>query len=445
MTPFTFTNHYSDLPPICFSHANPTPVEKPEFVIFNHALGAELGVSESDFFGESSLEILSGNSVFPNATPLSLAYAGHQFGNFVPQLGDGRAHVLGQLPDLKETLWDIQLKGSGRTCFSRGGDGRSALGPAIREYIVSEAMAALGVPTTRTLAVISTGESVFRGSELPGGLSVRVARSHIRVGSFEYLAARGLNQEFKALLDHVITHHYPECRHSESPYLDFFKALINRSALLVAHWIRVGFIHGVMNTDNTSIIGDTIDYGPCAFMDQYSASKVFSSIDRSGRYAFNQQSRIMKWNLSSLAQCMMNAIGDTEIKLEEIQHALDSFDETYDAHWLQMRCEKMSLSPEAPDAEKEIKSFLSEMESESRDYTNTFHTQFPHGKGNPLYIPRNHKVAEAIEAAETHADYGPLHALCSVLEKPYEENSAGTPYQTPPQPEEEVTETFCGT
>src|SRR4030088_1630538 len=327
---FPFQNTYAALPDNFFARVAPTPVDSPKMVKLNRALALHLGLDPDLLSSPEGTEILAGKRLPDGADPIAMAYAGHRFGHFVPQLGDGRAILLGEVIDADGVRRDIQLKGSGPTPFSRRGDGRAALGPVLREYVVSEAMAALGIPTTRSLAAVLTGESVLRETAVPGAVLTRVASSHIRVGTFQYFAARGDSDGVRRLADHVIARHYPEAANAERPYHALLAAVIARQADLVARWLLIGFIHGVMNTDNTSISGETIDYGPCAFMDHYDPAKVFSSIDEQGRSAYANQPRIALWNLTRLAECLLPLFSDTQDKaISEAQSALAEFAERF--------------------------------------------------------------------------------------------------------------------
>src|SRR5580704_1552598 len=323
---FPFQNTYAAMPANFFARVAPTPVASPKLIKLNRPLALHLGLEPELLASPEGVEILAGKRVPDGADPIAMAYAGHQFGHFVPQLGDGRAILLGEVIDADGVRRDIQLKGSGPTPFSRRGDGRAALGPVLREYIVSEAMAALGIPTTRSLAAVVTGESVMRETPLPGAVLTRVASSHIRVGTFQYFAARGDTEGVRRLADHVIARHYPQAADTERPYHALLEGVIARQAELVARWLLVGFIHGVMNTDNTSISGETIDYGPCAFMDHYDPATVFSSIDEQGRYAYANQPRIALWNLTRLAECLLPLLSDVQDKaIAEAQAVLGDF------------------------------------------------------------------------------------------------------------------------
>jgi uncharacterized protein YdiU (UPF0061 family) len=420
-----------------------------------------------------------------------MAYAGHQFGHFVPQLGDGRAILLGEVIDIDGVRRDIQLKGSGPTPFSRRGDGRAALGPVLREYIVSEAMAALGIPTTRSLAVTVTGESVMRETVLPGAVLTRVASSHIRVGTFQYFAARGDTEDVKRLADHAIARHYPQAAQAERPYHALLEGVVTRQAELVARWLQVGFIHGVMNTDNTSISGETIDYGPCAFMDHYDPAAVFSSIDEQGRYAYANQPRIALWNLTRLAECLLPLFSDDKDKaIEEAQSVLAEFPAKFTAAYHSGLSQKIGLFTARDGDEALVQDLLDAMAKNKADFTLTFRRlsaaaedaahdqdarthfadpaaydewaarwrqrtaeepQTPAQRAammravNPAFIPRNHRIEAVIQAAVARDDYAPFEELLAVLAKPYEEQPAFADYANPPEPHQRVLQTFCGT
>jgi uncharacterized protein YdiU (UPF0061 family) len=370
---FAFDNTYARLPDRFFARLAPVPVAHPRLVKLNEALAGQLGLDPEALRSPEGLAMLAGNRVPEGAAPLAMAYAGHQFGGFVPQLGDGRAILLGEILDPAGERFDIQLKGSGRTPFSRGGDGRAWLGPVLREYILSEAMHALGIPTTRSLAAVATGEAVFRESALPGAVLVRVARGHVRVGTFEYFAARQDTDALRHLADYVVARHYPEAKASDRPYRAFLDAVIARQAQLVARWLGVGFIHGVMNTDNMSIAGETIDYGPCAFMDAFHPGRVYSSIDHHGRYAYGNQPRIAQWNLARLAQSLLPLLDDEPDKaIEEAQGPIDGFPERFEHAYLACFRAKLGLL-EAHEGDAElIDSLLQEMSETGADFTNTF-------------------------------------------------------------------------
>jgi protein adenylyltransferase len=436
-------------------------------------------------------EILAGKRLPDGAQPIAMAYAGHQFGHFVPQLGDGRAILLGEVIDIDGIRRDIQLKGSGPTPFSRRGDGRAALGPVLREYIVSEAMAALGIPTTRSLAATITGESVMRETVLPGAVLTRVASSHIRVGTFQYFAARGDTEGVRRLADHAIARHYPQAAQAERPYHALLEGVIARQAELVARWLQVGFIHGVMNTDNTSISGETIDYGPCAFMDHYDPAAVFSSIDEQGRYAYANQPRIALWNLTRLAECLLPLFSDDKDKaIEEAQSVLAEFPGKFTAAYQSGLRQKIGLFTARDGDEALVQDLLDAMAKNNADFTLTFRRlsaaaedaardqdvralfadpvaydewvvrwrqrtgeepQTPTERAgvmrtvNPAFIPRNHRIEAVIQAAVARDDYAPFEELIAVLAKPYEEQPAFADYANPPEPHQRVLQTFCGT
>src|SRR5580692_9850287 len=368
-----FDNTYARLPERFYARVSPTPVATPRLVKLNLELARSLGLDPHALASEQGVQILAGNRVAEGSEPLALAYAGHQFGHFVPQLGDGRAILLGEVIDADGVRRDIQLKGSGPTPFSRRGDGRAALGPVLREYIVSEAMAALGIPTTRSLAAVITGESVVRERLLPGAVLTRVAASHIRVGTFQYFAARGDTEGVRRLADHVIGRHYPQLADVDRPYHALLEAVIGRQAELVARWLLVGFIHGVMNTDNTSISGETIDYGPCAFMDAYDPATVFSSIDEMGRYAYGNQPRIALWNLTRFAECLLPLFSDDQEKaIAEAQEALGNFAEKFDGAYQAGLREKLGLFTAREDDPELANDLLKVIAENAADFTLTF-------------------------------------------------------------------------
>ncbi|RED28138.1 uncharacterized protein YdiU (UPF0061 family) [Rhodopseudomonas thermotolerans] len=488
---FPFDNSYVALPPNFFARVAPTPVPAPRLVKLNRPLALHLGLDPARLDSPEGAEILAGNAMPKDAASIAMAYAGHQFGNFVPQLGDGRAILLGEVIDRDGVRRDIQLKGAGRTPFSRMGDGRAALGPVLREYIVSEAMAALGIPTTRSLAAVLTGETVLRDPIQPGAVLTRVATSHIRVGTFQYFAARGDLDGVRALADHVIARHYPQAAQAESPYLALLESVIARQAELIASWMMVGFIHGVMNTDNCSIAGETIDYGPCAFMDSFDPKTVFSSIDQFGRYAYGNQPPIALWNLTRLAECLVRLLADDDDTGVEIaQNALGGFAERFNAAYLAKLTAKLGLSGRQPDDPQLAQDFLAAMAKGEADFTlafrrlsdaaaepsqlgevralfadpSAFDEWAPRWRAriaaepqdgsarrdamrrvNPAYIPRNHQVEAVIRAAVDRDDFGPFEQLLTVLANPFEEQAEFARYAVPPQPHERVLETFCGT
>jgi uncharacterized protein YdiU (UPF0061 family) len=488
---FPFDNSYAALPDGFFARVAPTPVPSPKLVKLNRPLAVDLGLDPDWLAGPEGVEILAGKRVPDGAEPIAMAYAGHQFGHFVPQLGDGRAILLGEVIDADGVRRDIQLKGSGPTPFSRRGDGRAALGPVLREYIVSEAMAALGIPTTRSLAAVVTGENVMRETLLPGAVLTRVASSHIRVGTFQYFAARSDVAGVRRLADHVIARHYPDLANAERPYHALLEAVIARQAELVAQWLLVGFIHGVMNTDNTSVAGDTIDYGPCAFMDNYDPATVFSSIDEMGRYAYGNQPRIALWNLTRFAECLLPLFSDDQDKaIAEAQSALGKFAEGFDAAYQAGLRRKLGLFTARDDDPGLANDLLKAMAENAADFTLTFRrlsaaaadpagdaevrklftdpaafdawvvrwrqriTTEPQdaatrraamGAVNPAFIPRNHRIEAVIRAAVDHSDFAPFEELLTVLARPCEDQPALAQYMDPPARHERVLQTFCGT
>jgi uncharacterized protein YdiU (UPF0061 family) len=487
---FPFQNSYAALPANFFARVAPTPVTAPRLIKLNRPLAAELGLDPGQLETPEGAEILAGKTVPVGAEPIAMAYAGHQFGHFVPQLGDGRAILLGEVVDRNGVRRDIQLKGSGPTPFSRRGDGRAALGPVLREYIVSEAMAALGIPTTRSLAAVITGEPVYRETALPGAVLTRVASSHIRVGTFQYFAARRDTEAVRQLADHVIARHYPELAAAARPYHGLLEAVIGRQAALVARWLSVGFIHGVMNTDNTSVSGETIDYGPCAFMDAYDPAAVFSSIDEMGRYAFANQPRIALWNLTRLAECLLPLLSeDQEQAVKDAEAALDGFPKQFTAAYQTALRRKLGLFTAQADDQTLAQGLLDAMAAGKADFTLTFRrlgeaagdgidapvrALFAEPAGfdewaarwrqrlasetqtaaerrtamhavNPVFIPRNHRIEAVISAAVQNDDFGPFEDLIAVLARPFEDQPAHAAYAEPPQPDERVLQTFCGT
>ena len=457
---FAFDNSYARLPDRFHTRMPPTPVAAPAWVALNEGLASEMGLDPAAL--RDAVDVFAGNRVPDGAAPLAQLYAGHQFGGWSPQLGDGRAILLGEhVHDGRR--WDVQLKGSGPTPYSRMGDGRAALGPVIREYVVSEAMHALGIPTTRALAAVTTGETVLRQEgPLPGGILTRVAASHIRVGTFQVFAARDDAEALEILLRHAIARHAPE---AETP-MDFLRRVMGLQADLVARWMGLGFIHGVMNTDNMAVSGETIDYGPCAFMEAYHPDTVFSSIDQFGRYAWKNQPDITLWNLAQLATALLPLMGEREAAVAEATEALDSFRDLYGAAWTRVLGAKIGVADMALGHE-----LLDVMAEAKMDFTNTFRTlatdpealrgparmdawldrwreRRPDGAAmraaNPVVIPRNHRVEQAIAAAHA-GDLAPFRALTGVLADPWTETTANAPYRLPAAPEERVTATFCGT
>ncbi|SDB14207.1 Uncharacterized conserved protein YdiU, UPF0061 family [Desulfonatronum thiosulfatophilum] len=482
-TGWNFDNSYARLPETLFVRLNPIPVRESRLVVFNRALAEFLGLNADALAGEGGAAIFAGNRIPEGAEPLAQAYAGHQFGYF-SILGDGRAILLGEQVTPRGERLDIQFKGSGRTPFSRRGDGRAALGPMLREYIISEAMNGFGIPTTRSLAVVTTGEPVFRETPQTGAILTRVAASHIRFGTFEYLAAQGDRNTIRVLADYTLRRHYPDLDKTENPYLALLRAVLERQASLVAKWLHVGFIHGVMNTDNMTLSGETIDYGPCAFMDAYDPETVFSSIDKDRRYAYGNQPQIAQWNLSRFAETLLPLIApDQKTAVTLAQEAISSFSEIFERAWLAGMRAKIGLFNEKAPDKSLIQELLSCMHKNQADYTNTFRDlaserlpdapvfqdpafQSWHERWmarlseqadsreesrvlmqarNPAVIPRNHKVEEALEAAVERNDLSVMNRLVEVLSRPYESSPEHAEYCLPPEPSERVYQTFCGT
>jgi uncharacterized protein YdiU (UPF0061 family) len=484
-----FDNSYQNLPQDFFERINPVPVKDPQLIIFNNDLGRSLGIDQKINKKELA-NIFSGNEILKGSSPIALAYAGHQFGNFVNQLGDGRAVLLGEVSTPNQERFDMQLKGSGQTRFSRQGDGRSPLGPVIREYVVSEAMNALGIPSTRSLAAVTTGEKVFREVFLPGGILTRIAKSHIRVGTFEYFAAQKNTENLKTLADYTIKRHFPSLKGAANPYLSLLEIVSERQIELISKWMGVGFIHGVMNTDNTSIVGETIDYGPCAFMDEYNPSTVFSSIDAHGRYAFGNQPMIAQWNMACFANSLLALIDkDTEKATSKAQKVINNFPNKMSEAVMSVMCKKIGLDSTKTNSQEALTKLLRIMLDNKSDYTLTFrylseiikgkrdssfkqqfleHNQISNWlkewkelikdqdlakkeivlsmeSSNPVFIPRNHLVERAIEAAVENNDFSEMKTLLTILSKPYEEQSKYGEYMKPPKPLEVVHQTFCGT
>ncbi len=479
-----FDNSYARLPERFHARLDPTPVAAPRLIKVNHALAREMGLDPAALESADGVAVLAGNAVPDGAAPLAAAYAGHQFGHFTPQLGDGRAILLGEVVGPDGRRRDIQLKGSGPTPFSRRGDGRAALGPVLREYVISEAMHALGIPTTRALAAVTTGEHVFRETALPGAIVARVASSHIRVGTFQYFAARGDVEGIRILADHAIARHYPEAATDENPYRAFLEAVVARQAALVAQWLLVGFIHGVMNTDNMSVAGETIDYGPCAFMDAYDPGAVFSSIDHGARYAYGNQPRIAQWNLTRLAETLLPLVAaEEEPALEAAKQALTGFGPAFQSAYIGGLARKIGLSS-VRDGDAELaQDFLTLMAEAGADFTLVFRAlgddvalralfadpapldawldrwrlrlesdpQSPEERratmrgANPAFIPRNHQMEAAILAAVEREDFRPFEELLDVLARPFEDQPGRERFMVPPKAEERVLATFCGT
>ncbi len=495
---------YATLPPQFFSPVAPTAVAAPRLIRFNHALAAEIGLDVEGMDGAALAGLFSGNMLMPGTRPIAMVYAGHQFGQFVPQLGDGRAILLGEVRDRSGRRRDIQLKGAGRTPYSRGGDGRAALGPVLREYAVSEAMAALGIPATRALAAVATGEYVFRDQPLPGAILTRVAASHVRVGTFQFFAARRDVDATQRLADYVIERHYPAAAGAAHPYLELLRSVVRAQASLVARWMSVGFIHGVMNTDNMAVSGETIDFGPCAFMDGYDPMTVFSSIDSRGRYAYGNQPAAAQWNLARFAETLLPRLdsnGDTAIEIATAEVA--GFSGEFDAQWLSGMRRKLGLEREEAGDAALARELLALMQQSAADFTVTFRrlcdvaatdvaatdvaatdaapaadamflalfdgsdavrswlerwrsraSREPQAAAerapamrlaNPAVIPRNHRIEQAIAAAVEAGDYTPFERLCDVLSRPYAESASDAAFQLPPRTDERVLQTFCGT
>ncbi|APX94180.1 hypothetical protein BWR19_15205 [Halomonas sp. 1513] len=491
-----FTLRYAHFPERFYARFEPVPVKAPRLVAFNRPLADALGFDLSTFDAAQAAEWLAGNRVPDGAAPLAQAYAGHQFGHFNPRLGDGRAVLLGEVTDRDGRLRDIQLKGAGCTPFSRGGDGRAPLGPVLREYLISEAMQVLGVPTTRALAAVTTGERVVRGVPEPGAVLTRVASSHLRIGTFQYFAARDDSEALQQLAEYAIERHYPalaDIEPSGARYLALFEAVQARQAALVARWMGLGFIHGVMNTDNASISGETIDYGPCAFMERYDPATVFSSIDEGGRYAYRNQPWIAQWNLARFAETLLPLIDDDQQRaVDAASEVLKAYPAAYEAEWLDVMRAKLGLSESAAGsdaADRElVEALLEAMQAGHADFTLTFRRLCDAAEGeeqalvalferaepiqawladwrrrlaregdegseiaqrmrlaNPAYIPRNHRVEAALAAAIDEDDFAPFERLMQVLASPFEERAADADYAQPAPPSARVFRTFCGT
>ncbi len=472
--PIAFDNSYARLPHGFFVPQPPTPVQDPSLFALNADLAVGLGLDPAWLSGPDGLAMLSGNAMPPGATPIAQVYAGHQFGGWVPRLGDGRAVLLGEIIDRSGRRRDLQLKGSGPTPFSRMGDGRAWLGPVLREYLVSEAMHAMRIPTTRALAAVTTGEVVLREAAFPGAVLTRVAASHIRVGTFQYFAARGDSEALRVLTEHVIARHHPE---AEGP-LGLLDAVVSAQARLVADWMSVGFVHGVMNTDNTTVSGETIDYGPCAFLDIYDPGKVFSSIDAYGRYAYNRQADVMLWNLAQFASALLPAIdGDAEAAVAAATSSVQRFPDLFRAAWQARFLAKIGIAEPRPGDEALLQRLLDLMATGGADFTNAFRAlgsekardQFADrpsfdawqrdwrariadeadpettlARSNPAVIPRNHRIEEAIQAA-LNGDREPFDRLVRVLAHPFDLAPEHADLARPPSAAEEVRQTFCGT
>jgi uncharacterized protein YdiU (UPF0061 family) len=487
---FSFDNTYARLPDRFYASATPTPVRAPRIVKINRPLADLLGVDADRLDSPEGAELLAGNTVPQGADPIALAYAGHQFAVFVPQLGDGRAILLGEVVGQDGKRRDVQLKGSGRTRFSRGGDGRAALGPVLREYVVSEAMAALGIPTTRTLAMVTTGEPVMREEVLPGAVLTRVASSHIRVGTFQYFAARRDEEALEKLTSYAIDRHYPDALGAKNLALSLVERVAVAQAELVASWLGVGFVHGVMNTDNCSISGETIDYGPCAFLDEFDPGKTFSSIDRGGRYAFGHQPRIAQWNVARLAEALLPLLSeDPEEAVRVAAAAVERFGPAFEAAYGRVVRRKLGLITERDGDDSLVEDLFERLTSGEVDFTvffrrlalcvtdtgadaetaalfthpGAFHEWAPRWrerlgaeiaapeeraaamrKANPAFIPRNHRIEQAILTA-AQGDYAAFERLVRVLSRPFDDQPADADLAEPPAPHERVHATFCGT
>ena len=477
-----FENSYAQLPEAFYARLKPVPVRMPKLVIFNVALAQFLGLNPDALKGDEGAAVFSGNRIPEEAEPLAQAYAGHQFGSFT-MLGDGRAILLGEQVTPEGERYDIQYKGSGKTPFSRQGDGRAALGPMLREYVISEALHALDIPTTRSLAVVTTGEPVFRETTLQGAILTRTAASHIRVGTFEY-AARGKPNEIRTLADYTIRRHFPDLAANGNPYLALLGAVMERQASLVSRWLVVGFIHGVMNTDNMALCGETIDYGPCAFMDAYDPNTVFSSIDHNGRYAYGRQPQIAQWNLARFAETLLPLIHeDPQEAVSMAKEAIFKFSDSFRNYWLSGFRSKLGLLNQEADDGALVEDLLDCMHRYEADFTNTFRDlasgSFPEASvfrnldfkhwferwqarlkrqpdsweesrrlmntHNPAVIPRNHRVEEALEAAVERADFTVMEKLLGFLSQPYQDPPEQAGYHQPPTPSAQPYQTFCGT
>ena len=477
-----FDHSYARLPADLFTRLDPTPVKQPSVVVLNHALAQALGLDLSGLSDDESAALFTGNDLPQDAAPLAQAYGGHQFGHF-SVLGDGRAHLLGEHLTPEGSRYDIQFKGSGRTPYSRRGDGRAALGPMLREYIISEALYGLGIPCTRSLAVATTGEPVYREEVLEGAILTRVAASHLRVGTFEYVARLGDQPTLEALAHYAMDRHAPDALEADVPALALLKHVMDRQIDLIVHWMRVGFIHGVMNTDNMTISGEAIDFGPCAFMDAYDPATVFSSIDYQGRYAFANQPRIANWNLARLAEALLPLMGeDRDQAIKQAEAVIHGFPDEYETRWLAMMRGKLGLATEQSDDAALVEDLLAWMHKAGADYTNTFRalmTDTPDDEGlykdrafqewhgrwqsrldsegqssaaartlmrqnNPVVVPRNHLVEAALTAGE-QGDLSPMQDLLAVLADPYTDRPGLGSFTSPPPPDQRVYQTFCGT
>ncbi|MDA9793078.1 YdiU family protein [Bacteriovoracaceae bacterium] len=475
-----FNNTYVNLPEIFYAEAQAANASAPELIAFNEELARDLELKLDQACDEKLAALFTGQELTQSSRPISVAYAGHQFGHFVPQLGDGRAMLLGEVLTSNKQRFDIQLKGSGPTRYSRNGDGKSSLGPVIREYIMSEAMHSLGVSTTRALAACLTGEPVYRQEVLPGGILTRVAASHIRVGTFEFFAGAGDLEHLKVLADYAIDRHYPHIKNDKNIYLSFIKEVTYAQAKLIASWLSFGFIHGVMNTDNTSIAGETIDYGPCAFMDNFSHDRSFSSIDRNKRYAYNNQIEIGKWNLTRLASCLIPLVdNDDATSIKMIEESIKSYSFIYEQEWRNKMRKKLGLFDEHPGDAKLINLWLNYLQQQDLDFTLSFRalSEIQHNftktelfnefnslwstrldeqsqsiesarelmnSVNPIFIARNHQVERAIQAGLKN-DFSVLKEMVELFKNPYLDQKKYEKYKQAPIAEERIQATFCGT
>lgn len=485
-----FDNSYARLLQKFYTRQNPVPVSNPTSIKVNHKLSERLGIDANWLESDGGLQVIAGNTIPSGAEPIATVYAGHQFGGWNPQLGDGRAILLGEVITPKQERLDFQLKGSGPTPYSRGSDGRAPLGPILREYIVSEAMHFLGIETTRVLAVAKTGDLVYREETLPGAILIRIAQSHIRIGTFEFFASHKDLEALKILADHVIHRHYPEAKEQQNPILNMLQSVIQRQAHLIASWQAIGFIHGVMNTDNILLCGETIDYGPCAFMDYFDPNAVYSYIDRQGRYSYGNQPSIVHWNLMQLVQALLHLLhSEREKALELAQEAIDQYASLYEKSYQEKMCAKIGLKFNQTDDKKLVSDLLKLMAEEEMDYTLTFRRltdlvgekrdnhvgdliDFPQSMNiwieqwkkrleqestaadttqkemyslNPVFIPRNHLIEKIIDQAVVHDDFTAFYELVDILEKPYVYDSQKEDFAIPPKPDQVVENTFCGT
>lgn len=480
MNPFSFDTSYTKLPSCFYTYSQPKTVRAPKLLLFNQSLAESLSIPQDAFTEDQWADWLSGNRQIPRSDPLSQAYAGHQFGHFT-MLGDGRAHLLGEheLPSGERV--DIQLKGSGRSNYSRNGDGNAALGPMLREYLISEAIHALGIPTTRSLAVVSTGEDVYRQEMLPGAILTRVASSHIRIGTFQYAAALKNHQWLQELLNYSVSRHFPEIQNSRNIASEFLYKVMEKQINLIIDWMRVGFVHGVMNTDNMAISGETIDYGPCAFMDHFNSNAVYSSIDYQSRYSYSNQAPMAQWNLTRLAEALLPLIDDnTEVAIEKAKEIISQFTVLYEAGWYQMMCQKLGITAYKPEYKKIISDLCAWMESGEIDYTYFFYLltynekellesyhqvenehwyqsrnllikdSYEDSKSlmktmNPVIIPRNFRVESALNEASNNSDLRPFNELLNALQTPYSDSSEKEEFKKIPTPKESEYITYCGT